>query len=558
MIHLKIDDRAVEVEQGSTLLAAARSIGIEIPTLCHLDDAEHRPSCMVCVVEVEGRATLVPACASRAEEGMVVRTASPRVLSSRRTSLELLLSDHAGDCVAPCTRTCPAGFDAAAMVAAISCGEIDDARRRVADSLPLAGVLGMICAGYCERACHRRPIDAAVAIGDLHGALAADSLARAPKRTPGDQRQADDAADVAIVGGGPAGIVAAWDLSRLGYRCTIFEASAGLGGALRQVEDMGRLPAGLLATELAALLQPDAAVHLEQALAAHAAVNLAALRKSYKAVILATGALPNDSPLRELLAAEGLSLNARGVQVDRHTMATNLPGLFAAGAVTGAGRNLALYVGQGRRAAAAIAAALSGTADGSSMIGATDQPAARWAAEEPSPSRLTSLSDEDAASLMALADSGPRVSVQRVAWDGSADSSQSASPRVVLGEADVIREARRCLQCTCDKLLDCQLRELAIAWQARPGHSPGSRRPVARDASHPLVVYDSGKCIQCGICLGIAGRHKESLGLAFIGRGFQVRTAAPFGETLDAALRVAARECAAGCPTGALALKRGR
>ncbi len=103
-IKLKIDNKVVEVAKGTTILKAAREAGIHIPTLCylHLHDLniENKPAgCRVCVVEVEGRRNLAPACVTECTEGMVVNTHNIRVLNSRKTVLELILSDHPTDCL---------------------------------------------------------------------------------------------------------------------------------------------------------------------------------------------------------------------------------------------------------------------------------------------------------------------------------------------------------------------------------------------------------------------------------------------------------------------------
>ncbi|HSV77222.1 MAG TPA: [FeFe] hydrogenase, group A, partial [Bacteroidales bacterium] len=104
LVKITIDNRPVEVEKGSTVYMAAKKLGIEIPTLCYMYLAdlnlEHKPGgCRVCVVEVEGRRNLAPSCATECFEGMVVKTNSMRVLNSRRTVLELILSDHPFDCL---------------------------------------------------------------------------------------------------------------------------------------------------------------------------------------------------------------------------------------------------------------------------------------------------------------------------------------------------------------------------------------------------------------------------------------------------------------------------
>src|SRR4051812_22177587 len=91
-VELTIDGRSVAVPEGATLLEAARSIGIDTPTLCYLENLTPVNVCRVCVVEVEGARTLAPACSRKAEAGMVVKTDSERVRLSRRLVLELLAS----------------------------------------------------------------------------------------------------------------------------------------------------------------------------------------------------------------------------------------------------------------------------------------------------------------------------------------------------------------------------------------------------------------------------------------------------------------------------------
>lgn len=103
-ITLKIDNREISVPKGTTILEAARELGIDIPTLCYMNLKDlcikNAPaSCRICVVEVEGRKNLAPSCATRCENNMVVRTNTMRVLNARRVVLELMLSDHPSDCL---------------------------------------------------------------------------------------------------------------------------------------------------------------------------------------------------------------------------------------------------------------------------------------------------------------------------------------------------------------------------------------------------------------------------------------------------------------------------
>ena len=103
MIHLTINGKNVEVEEGSTILEAARKANIDIPTLCFLKDVNEVGDCRMCVVEVEGRRGLATACIQKAEEGMVVNTSTPTVIEARRVVLDLILSNHDRECLT-CTR----------------------------------------------------------------------------------------------------------------------------------------------------------------------------------------------------------------------------------------------------------------------------------------------------------------------------------------------------------------------------------------------------------------------------------------------------------------------
>ena len=118
-VTLKIDNREVSVPKGTTVLEAARGMGIDIPTLCYmnLEDLciKNAPaSCRLCVVEVKGRRNLAPACVTRCENGMEVRTNTIRVLNARRTVMELILSDHPSDCLV-CAKSGNCDLQAAAV-----------------------------------------------------------------------------------------------------------------------------------------------------------------------------------------------------------------------------------------------------------------------------------------------------------------------------------------------------------------------------------------------------------------------------------------------------------
>src|SRR3990172_8993524 len=107
-IKFFLDGREVEAEKGSTILEAARRNGVDIPTLCHDPRLKPYAACRICLIEAEGARGPIPACANQVTEGMKVSTKTDTLTTLRRVCLELLASDHYGDCVAPCKLACPA------------------------------------------------------------------------------------------------------------------------------------------------------------------------------------------------------------------------------------------------------------------------------------------------------------------------------------------------------------------------------------------------------------------------------------------------------------------
>lgn len=110
-INITINDKQISVPEGTTVLEASKLVGVDIPTLCHLDLHDFGvvnkvASCRVCVVEVEGRNTLVPSCAETVYEGMEIKTDSLKAINARRSNLELLLSNHPFECL-----TCAKNLD---------------------------------------------------------------------------------------------------------------------------------------------------------------------------------------------------------------------------------------------------------------------------------------------------------------------------------------------------------------------------------------------------------------------------------------------------------------
>jgi formate dehydrogenase major subunit len=251
-IHLIIDGQPVETEAGSTILDAAREHHIAIPTLCYSKIIRPQESCRLCVVEVKGQPRLTASCSTPVEEGMVVVTESEEILETRRTMLRLLLREHYGDCVAPCQLTCPAGIDIQGYIALIAQGQYIEALKLIRERLPMPLTIGRVCPHFCELRCNRNLVEEPININHLKR-FVADFEMNSGRRNPPPLEELSGQR-VAIVGGGPAGLSAAYYLRRLGHGSTIFEAMPLLGGMLRYGIPEYRLPKSVLDWEIEGIL----------------------------------------------------------------------------------------------------------------------------------------------------------------------------------------------------------------------------------------------------------------------------------------------------------------
>ena len=167
MIKLKIDGKDVDVESGATVLDAATKLNIPIPTMCYRKACTPFTSCMLCVVNESRSGKLIPACSALAQDGMDIVTTSDEVFNFRKTALELLLSEHIGDCEGPCHRVCPAGINIPVMLRHIMANQMDLAAAEVAQAAGVGNDPCKDCTGPCEKACRRKQHDEAVSIKHL-------------------------------------------------------------------------------------------------------------------------------------------------------------------------------------------------------------------------------------------------------------------------------------------------------------------------------------------------------------------------------------------------------
>lgn len=285
-ITITIDNHILTVEEGTTLLTAATQNHLKIPNLCYDGRVELYGACGLCVVEVEGTPKLLRACSTKATDGMVVHTDTDRVVRARKVALELLLSDHDGDCKAPCTKACPANTDCQGYVGLIANGEYNEATRLIKEKIPLPSSIGRVCPHPCEKECRRRFVDEPISIAFLKSFASDMDMASATPYVP--PVEPDSGKTVAVVGGGPAGLTAAYFLRRQGHSVTVFDAMPKMGGMLRYGIPEYRLPKALLDREIAQIAALG--VTMKNNVKIGKDVSLADLQKDFDAVILAAGA----------------------------------------------------------------------------------------------------------------------------------------------------------------------------------------------------------------------------------------------------------------------------
>ncbi len=517
MPRIVIDGREVEVDPETTILDAAEKLGIEIPTMCYLRGHEATTSCMVCVVKVAGANGLVPACGTLAQDGMQVESSSAEVRDARKAALELLLSDHVGDCVGPCAMGCPAHMNIPRMIRQITAGQMHDAIVTVKRDIALPAVLGRICPAPCENICRRAQRDGAVSICLLKRYVADMDLQTAEPYLPNCAPR--HGKRVAIIGAGPAGLAAAYYLQQDGFDCTVFDDHDEPGGMLRYAVPEQKLSHDVLAAEIAQIRKLGVQFQLRTRVGT--SISMREVREQFDAVFVAVGELkPGDAERLDIAASDK-------IQVDGDTYATETPGVFAGGDAVRRRKMTVRAVADGNEAARAIRQYLLGE----KVVGP----------EKAFNSRMGKLQEGEVDVFLRSASGESRK--------------KPSQPTGGFTKAEAHGESLRCLRCDCRKRDACLLRRHAEAYDARQTRYKAERRPFVQQTQHPDVVYEPGKCIDCGICIEIAREAGERLGLAFVGRGFDVRVAVPFERSLAEGLRLAAAECVAVCPTGALAFK---
>ena len=293
-LNIIVDERNLEGFKGETILDVAKRYQIDIPTLCHDPRLKPYSSCFVCVVEVEGMTNMQPACSTEISEGMKIRTNSKKVRQARKTALDLLLSNHFADCVAPCTETCSAGVDVQGYISLIEKGLYSEAIGLIKQTNPLPAICGRVCVRPCELSCRRNFLEEGTGVGiDYLKRYAADrDLLDSQGHYQPDVAPATDK-KIAIIGAGPGGLSAAYFLQQKGHQCDIYEAAPLPGGWLRYGIPEYRLPNDVLDKEIQTITELGVNIYCNQKLGDN--LSYKDLRDKYNGVVLTIGSQKGTS-----------------------------------------------------------------------------------------------------------------------------------------------------------------------------------------------------------------------------------------------------------------------
>ncbi|MFZ4398458.1 MAG: FAD-dependent oxidoreductase [Bacteroidales bacterium] len=501
MIKLKIDNIEIFVPEGTTLLKAAEKTGIHIPTMCYNENVSNHASCMICAVKNNISGEFLPSCEVKVQQDMDISCSSQEVAEFRKDALELLLSDHVGNCEAPCRISCPAFMNIPLMNRLIAQGDFEKALEVVKEEIALPLILGFICSAPCENACRRKQMEAAVSICQLKKFVALEDSNKEkyylPEKSPEKNKK------TAVIGSGMAGLSAAFHLLKLGYSCTVFEKNDSAGGSLLQLSEEV-LPKVILNTEIEILKQFGLELKL------NSKIEYEQIKSDFDAIIIATGENSNSS----------------AIMFYEDSFTSNHPKIFACGSVIRPVKMAVKVVAQGKTAAYNVHSFLS--------VNLLKHQ------EKQFNSRFAKLDEKEVVEYMKESASGER----NFAKNGNLSG---------FSEEEAITEAKRCLRCDCRKSQTCKLRIYATEYKADQfKYKYGERKSIKKYFQQDVLVYEPEKCIKCGNCIEIVSKNKDLTGLAYIGRGFEMHISVPFSKTLKQGIASAAQDCINVCPTAAL------
>jgi ferredoxin len=322
---------------------------------------------------------------------------------------------------------------------------------------------------------------------------------------------------VVVVGAGPVGLTAAHDLARRGHGVTVIDRNGRAGGKLRDMAE-GELPAAVLDAEVALLA--GMGIEFKCGIELGNQVTLDGLKRGFEAILITVGELAEGDG-----AKLGAPLSGAVLKADPSTCRLGASNVFAAGACVKPVKQVVRAMSEGRAAAECVHRFLLGRAP--------RRP------EKPFSSIMGRLEPGELREFLGAASQEHKV----------APCDRCAG----INRGEAVREAARCLHCDCRSSGNCLLQHYAQVYGADASRFRSERRPFEQQLQPGGVIFEPGKCILCGICVKLTELAAEPLGLTFVGRGFDMRVAAPFGRPIQEGLRLVAEECVRHCPTGALA-----
>lgn len=281
-VNILINGKEYLADTEKTLLDNILESGVYLPHLCHNKELESYGGCGLCLVEVKGIRKPLRACSTTVNEGMKVTTSTPELEKSRKATLSLIMSDHSGDCKAPCYMACPTHQDIQGYVGLIANGEEKKALELIKQDNPLPASIGRVCPHPCEEKCRRAHLEGSVSICGLKRFAADSYMDYIPECEEPNGKK------VAVVGAGPAGLSCAYFLSIKGYSVEIFESEEKGGGMLRYGIPAYRLPKDILDKEIENIEKMGVKIRYSKRLGRDFTVQ--SLKSEFDAVFVAVGA----------------------------------------------------------------------------------------------------------------------------------------------------------------------------------------------------------------------------------------------------------------------------
>jgi len=517
MVNLIIDNIKIEAKEGTSVILAAMAAGVEIPAMCWREGKEHITSCMICMVKDASTNKLFPSCSVSVREGMEIISMDDEIHEARKIALELLLSEHVGDCQAPCQVTCPANMDIPLMNRYLAKGDFDNALKIIKKDIPLPAVFGRVCPAPCEGACRRKSVDESVSICLLKRSAGDDDLRKVNKYIP--EREKGKNKKVCIIGAGPAGLAAAYFLQLKGYDVEVLDRNEIPGGSLKREVESGILPREVLEKEIGIIKMLGVKFKMNTEVDSEFFMQL---RSSFDAVIISTG-MGNSGT-----GGWGLEMGDKGINADSKTYQVEKTNIFVTGSALKPAKMAIKALGQGKEVSFSVDQFLQNYEVKGEYFMFN--------------SRFGKLSTEELFEYLKESVEGPRI--------------QPVNVSEGLNKEQVMHEAARCLHCDCREIDNCKLRIYSDQYNANQNRFRSEeRKEIKKYFQHEMVVYEPSKCIKCGICVDITAEHREDFGFTFIGRGFDVEIGIPFSHNLIKGLKNVALQVAKACPTGALSEK---